>query len=143
MTPTPSKPFPKIFRAYDYDAKKMYSPDDLMAMGVFLAPTGHLMKMGGDRMNIKLLFYTGQNDNDGKPLFDGDICKVGVSLDLGIGYPSIVEKWAVMRWVNEKMSFALLVPKIIGNDGNFNLSYCKLHGNEYMNPELVANLEIE
>lgn len=124
-----------IFQAFDTEKKVMYTPDVLHAMGIMLCPNGMLFRIGS-KIPLKVLFFSGKSDNGGRPLFEGDICKVGLQFDPTM--PMLVEKWAVMRWVNETSQFIFRIPAPTGQEMTYmNIRECYWQGNEYTEPELL------
>lgn len=117
----------------------MLLPDEVMAQGVFATPTGHFVSADGKQRPYRRLCFTGLKDNKGIPLFEGDICKITISVDLGIGFPSLMEKWAVMRWVKDGFSF--IMPEMMGQTNtSYQVMQSSYEGNEWETPELLDNL---
>lgn len=131
--------YPLAFKCYDLEKKVMYSPEELLKMGVFNTSTGLFVSVDGQDRPLKRLCHTGLKDSSGNPLFEGDICKIVVSIDMGIGFKSSIERWAVMRW--HRGSFIFQMPDILGQRGAFEVVESHYQGNEWLNPELIANLK--
>lgn len=131
--------FPKVFRAYDVDRDVMYSPEELDIMGVVMSPSGKLLRnQNFEKLNLIPLYYSGKHDSvGGRPLFDGDICKVGVKFDQGM--PLLIEKYGIMRWNRNLSSFQL---HILAQDpkGNYECVESELIGNEYKDKELLKKI---
>lgn len=129
--------FPRVFRLYDHDAKRMYMPEELERMGVAISPTGLpvFSNVGHVFFNSTIQWYTGQMDEKRQPLFEGDICKVGVSTEFG----SLVEDYAIMRWVPDTRQFILQVRNPLAGQ-YIDIGACVKLGDEYQNPELLEKV---
>lgn len=127
-----ASPFPRTYRAYDYGLNKMYSPDDLIALGVTLSPDGlpHYHALPID--SIVLLWCSGQMDSDEKLIYEGDICRMEAQTEFG----SSMVLYGIMRWSPENRQFILQTPAEEGGR-IFYVTRVKLLGNEFEHKDLV------
>lgn len=123
--------FPRAYRAWLQDTNELLYGDDLLARGLTLTPDG-LPYFSERPFPVVLMWFTGQRDNEGKPLFEGDICKIYVRNEFG----SIIVDYGVMRWNPNTSSFHLAVPSTAKNQ-QLNVAKFELLGNEFENQELV------
>lgn len=133
--------FPSVFSCFDMEKKVIYSPEQLQNMGVFCTSLGHFVATDNVQRPLKRLQFSGLKDSDGRMLFEGDVCKLAIVIDMGIGIPANIEKWGVMRWV--KGGFSFVMPDIMGQKGAFEVVESHYQGNELVNPELLDNLITE
>lgn len=90
---------PKAFRAFEPATGRMYYEPELMQQGVGMTPTGKLVFVAGENAGrfatgLIPLWNTGQKDEVGNSLYEGDICEV----DVDTGFGSFVERVGIMRW---------------------------------------------
>jgi len=141
QTPKPINPpveFNRTYKAFDFTSKKVLSPQELETLGIAISPTGKIYQAGGlPPMSLKILFFSGMHSSKGLPLFEGDICKIGVKMHPDL--PSLTEKWAVVRWIPQRTCFTLQIVSS-QKDVAFEVREVELMGNEYENPQLLENL---
>lgn len=125
--------FPRIYQAYDLEAKVMYSPEQLASKGFTIAPDGLPSNSKEPLFNIVVLWWSGQIDNNEKRIFEGDICKVYIKNEFG----SIVVDYGIMRWVKEISQFILMVPSAQGGH-HLDVQKTEKLGSEFTHPELVS-----
>lgn len=123
--------FPRIYRAYDLDEKRMFMPEQLAKAGFKLAPDGLPSCDTRPMFNVVLMWFTGKIDQNGKQLFEGDICKVFIHNDFG----SLTIDYGIMRW-HDETGFTLMIPSAQGGV-ILNVQSVELLGNEFENEELV------
>ena len=126
--------FPRIWRAFDLDKKQMLYPQDLITLGITLSADGLLSfnKENKDvHFNYVIQWFSGQRDKDGKPVFEGDICKVGVKNEFG----SLTEDYAIMRFVEGKNGFMLQMPSNV--NGVVVVEDVSILGNDLSDPHLI------
>ena len=126
--------FPRIWRAFDLDKKQMLYPQDLITLGITLSADGLLSfnKENEDvHFNYVIQWFSGQRDKDGKPVFEGDICKVGVKNEFG----SLTEDYAIMRFVEGKNGFMLQMPSNV--NGVVVVEDVSILGNDLSDPHLI------
>lgn len=124
--------FPRIYRAYDLEEKKMYSPEALAKAGFTVAPDGLPSNASKPLFNIVLMWYSGRTDDSGKKIFESDICKIGILNDFG----SLTIDYGIMKWDKLRCTFMLLIPSAVANM-ELKIQSVVLLGNEFENPELV------
>lgn len=133
-----SSSFPRTYRAYDLDKGVMLSPKELTSRGFTVAPDGLPSNATEPLFNVVLMWFSGQQDNNGNKLFEGDICKLEIRNEFG----STVVDYGIMRWVPEKSFFSLMVPSAVGGV-QLDIQKVNLVGNEFENPELVPLIQHE
>lgn len=123
--------FPREYRAWSFDDRKMYYGDDLLNIGVLLAPNGlpYFIKKPHE---IVLTWFTGFLDRSGKKVFEGDILKIEVPNEFG----SSSVDYGIMKWSDEARSFILMVPSPFPNQA-FQVTNAEKIGNEFENTELI------
>lgn len=126
---------PLAYRLYRHDTGEMFYPDDLEAKGMSISPTGLPMFRGEPMLNSTLSWFSGQLDHHKKPLFEGDICKIGVVNEFG----SLSEHYACMRYNHATHQFILEFPSAI-KGMQYETRSCELVGDEFRNPELLSKV---
>ena len=124
--------FPRSYRAYCFDDKKMYYPKDLIKLGMSLSPDGLPSFTKEPHFSIVLMWNTGQLDKNQKEIHESDICKVKIKNEFG----SVTEDYAVMRYNQSTNQFILHVPMPYGGQ-LMEITEAELIGNEFENPELI------
>tara|TARA_B100000508_G_scaffold129030_1_gene115218 strand:- start:759 stop:1118 length:360 start_codon:yes stop_codon:yes gene_type:complete len=115
----------------------MLYPEELEEMGMSISPTGLPYFKDQPMLQSTLCWFSGQKDQEGRPLFEGDICIVGVENEFG----SLSEEYATMRWVDDRFILHFQVKK---NGGEvYRTRSCVLVGDEFRNPELLSKVNGE
>jgi hypothetical protein len=130
--------FPRVYRAYDLDEKVMYSPEKLAKLGFTIAPDGLPSNALKPLFNIVVMWFSGQHDHEGKPIFEGDICRCDIMNEFG----SLTVDYGIMRWNPNVFQFILMIPSAQGGE-LLNVQKVGLLGNEFDNPELVPLVKNE
>lgn len=124
--------FPRTYRAYCFDDKKMYYADALIKLGMTLSPDGLPAFSKEPHFSVCLMWFSGQLDKNQKEIYEGDICKVHLKNEYG----SLTVDYAIMRWHAPAKQFILQMPSPFGNQ-LLEVAEVELLGNEFENTELV------
>lgn len=124
--------FPRMYRAYDLDKKKMFNVKELIEAGFTVAPDGLPSNATKPMFDVVLMWFSGMVDDKKQYLFESDICKVEVLNEFG----SVTVDYGIVKWEATTRQFILAVPsKVRGIE--LNIVSNNLIGNEFDNPELV------
>lgn len=124
--------FPRQFKVYDLDDKRMIEEKELIDRGVSMSPDGLLACSKEFLLNVIVLWATDKVDQDEKLIYEGNICKVDIQTDFG----SLVVDYGVMRWNKQLGQFLLMIPSARAGQ-SLNVTNVKVVGHELTNPELV------
>lgn len=124
---------PKSFRCFEPASGKMYYERDLLGLGIVMTPHGRLAHIltGQPVTSMFPLWNTSQHDEAGQPLYEGDICEIGV--DTGFG--SLNERVGIMRWDVDRNCFSLHFNGRGSYEGGVIIKACRKIGNEFQDIE--------
>jgi len=128
--------FPRAYRAWNLDTQTMLMPDELVKTGFTITPDG-LPSYREMPFAVVLMWFSGKQDVNNQPIFEGDICKVQIKNEFG----SMIVDYGIMRWESNMSAFMLQVPSL--NAGQMlDVQSVELLGNEFQNPELVPLVKL-
>lgn len=128
--------FPRAFQVFDLVENKFYSPEQVISIGLTLTADG-LPYWVSQPKEVALLWYSGQKDFKGVPLFEGDICRLEVQNEFGSLIPDVL---AVMRWDVRDSRFILHMAGTVPHQF-FNTNKVEKIGHEFTHPDLLKQIE--
>lgn len=136
MPPIKASKFPRAFMAFDLIENKFYSPEEVLSIGLTLTGDG-LPYWSAEPKSIAILWFSGQQDSNKVPLFEGDICKMEVENEFGSIVTNLL---GVMRWDVKDSRFILHMGGKV-NRQFYNVVKIEKIGHEFINPELLKEIE--
>lgn len=126
---------PRVFCAWDVEAKRMYAPQELASLGAVLTPDGKI-KFVGVPMNLVIRWFTGHIDMNNRMIFEGDILQADITNEFG----SAEKTHMIAVWDTSYAGFIMkLKQSLIGK--KVPVTNVLHVGNEIENPELLEHFK--